>query len=64
MNLRAGLSFLEPSSFYLSGYFPIEDQIVIESLFLWSGHGDMTSNTVKLPENQFSLGISYRFGHK
>lgn len=63
-NLRAGLSFLERSSFYLSGYFPIEDHLVIEPLFLWTAKGERTLYTIKLPENQFALGISYRFGHK
>ncbi len=64
LNLRAGLSFLEPTSFYLSGYFPIADQIVIEPLFLFTGSDERTNYAVKLPENQFSLGISYRFGYK
>ncbi|NMC37296.1 MAG: hypothetical protein GYA41_03110 [Bacteroidales bacterium] len=64
LNLRAGLSFLETSSFYISGYFPIADQIVIEPLFLWTGKNERTSYTVKLPEKQFSFGISYRFGYK
>lgn len=64
LNLRTGLSFLEPSSFYISGYLPVADQIVIEPLFLWTAKGERSWYTVKLPENQFSLGISYRFGYK
>jgi len=63
-NMRAGLSFLDLSAFYVTGYFPIENRLVIEPLFLWTSKGMNDSYSVKLPENQFSIGISYRFGYK
>ena len=63
-NMRAGLSFLDHSAFYVTGYFPIENRLVIEPLFLWTSKSMNDSYSVKLPENQFSIGISYRFGYK
>jgi phosphatidylglycerol:prolipoprotein diacylglycerol transferase len=63
MNLRFGTSFLDDGTFYLSTYIPIKNRIVLEPLFLWTLK-DYSDFPVKLPENQFSLGLSYRFGHK
>lgn len=64
LNLRGGLSFLENAGYYVSGYFPIDNRIVIEPLFLWTGKYEKELYTVRLPENQFSIAISYRFGNK
>lgn len=64
MKLRTGFSFLEHNGLYVSVYLPIEDRIVIESLFLWTGKYEKELYSIKLPENQFSIGLSYRFGHK
>jgi phosphatidylglycerol:prolipoprotein diacylglycerol transferase len=64
LNLRAGLSFLDASGFYVSGYIPIENRVVLEPLFLWTGKYEKDLYNIHLPENQFSIGLSYRFGHK
>jgi phosphatidylglycerol:prolipoprotein diacylglycerol transferase len=64
LNLRAGFSFLESEGYYVSGYIPIKNRIVIEPLYLWTGKYANDFYTIKLPENQFSIGVSYRFGHK
>lgn len=64
LNLRTGFSFLDESGFYVSGYFPIENRIVLEPLFLWTSKYKHDMYTIDLPENQFSIGLSYRFGHK
>jgi prolipoprotein diacylglyceryltransferase len=61
--LRVGFSFLEESAFYLSAYVPIADRIVLEPLYLWTSKNSV-SYPEDHPENQFSLGISYRFGNK
>ena len=64
-NLRFGLSFLEEASVYLSAYVPIDDRIVVEPLFLWTDKSSVYPlYPVSLPENQFSIALSYRFGHK
>ncbi len=60
LNLRFGTSFLDKGTYYFSAYIPIKNRIVIEPLFLKKNN----SYPVKLPENQFSLGISYRLEHK
>lgn len=59
---RIGTSFIDNNTWYISGYLPLADQIVIEPVFMWSGRNDYYPSD--LPENQFSLGLSYRFGHK
>jgi phosphatidylglycerol:prolipoprotein diacylglycerol transferase len=64
LNLRAGFSFLDESGFYVSGYFPIENRIVLEPMFLWTSKGEKDLYNIDLPEKQFSIGLSYRFGHK
>jgi phosphatidylglycerol:prolipoprotein diacylglycerol transferase len=61
-NIRFGRSFLDKGGYYTSAYIPIKNRIVLEPLFLWTGTGD--SYSVKLPEKQFSFGLSYRFGYK
>jgi phosphatidylglycerol:prolipoprotein diacylglycerol transferase len=64
LNMRAGFSFMDDAGFYVSGFFPLEDRIVIESLFQWTGKYEKEMYSIKLPEKQFSIGMSYRFGHK
>jgi len=64
LNLRLGTSFLDDGALYLSSYIPIQNRLVLEPLFLWTSKNISNNNPVKLPENQFSLGLSYRFGHK
>jgi prolipoprotein diacylglyceryltransferase len=64
LNLRAGLSFLDEAGFYVSGYLPLENRIVIEPMFVWTSMYERDSYSIDLPENQFSIGLSYRFGHK
>lgn len=63
-NLRFGYSFLEDESLYTSLYLPIADRLVIEPLFMWTAKEIASFYPVKLPENQFSISLSYRFGHK
>ena len=63
-NLRFGFSFLEDASMYTSLYLPVADRLVIEPLYMWTSKGIAGSYPVKLPENQFSISLSYRFGHK
>ncbi|MBK7370895.1 MAG: hypothetical protein IPJ09_05560 [Saprospiraceae bacterium] len=43
---------------YLSGYFPIENKLVLEPMYLWGTR--RYGNDKNYP--QFSLGLSYRFG--
>jgi phosphatidylglycerol:prolipoprotein diacylglycerol transferase len=62
LNIRFGRSFLDKGGYYTSAFIPIKNQIVLEPLFLWTMTSD--SYPVKLPEKQFSFGLSYRFGHK
>jgi phosphatidylglycerol:prolipoprotein diacylglycerol transferase len=64
LNLRLGTSFLDDGALYLSSYIPIQNRLVLEPLFLWTSKNISNNNPVKLPENQFSLGLSYCFGHK
>ena len=64
MNLRFGTSFPEYGALYISGYIPVKNRIVMEPLFLWTSKNYKDSYPVKLPENQFSIGLSYRFGYK
>jgi len=44
---------------YLSGYVPIQDKVVIQPMFLWANPGYPDSDK----HRQFSIGLSYRFGH-
>ena len=48
------------SFYYLAGYFPIQNKIVLEPMFLWgtSPKDGMTS------QYQYSLGVSYRLGQR
>ncbi|MCX6333389.1 MAG: prolipoprotein diacylglyceryl transferase [Bacteroidia bacterium] len=64
LNLRAGLSFIEDGGFYFSAYLPIKNRLVLEPAFLWTIKLEKDRYPVNLPENQFSLGLSYRFGYK
>lgn len=64
MNLRFGASFLDYGSLYFSGYVPIHDRIVLEPMFLWTSKSERNEYPVRLPEKQFAIGLSYRFGHK
>jgi hypothetical protein len=64
MNLRFGTSFLDEGTLYLSAYIPIKNRIVLEPMFLWTSKNTTDFYTVKLPENQFSFALSYRFGYK
>lgn len=45
---------------YLSGYFPIQNKVVLEPMFLWGSSPTSVSGS----QYQYSLGMSYRFGHK
>ena len=45
---------------YLSGYIPIENKFVLEPMYLWG----LSPQPVNIKSySQFSLGLSYRFGH-
>ncbi|MGE5393723.1 MAG: prolipoprotein diacylglyceryl transferase family protein [Candidatus Saccharibacteria bacterium] len=57
-NLRIGTDGQDKS--YLTGYIPIHDLFVIEPFYGWVNSGDFGSSV----QNQFSLGIHYRFAHK
>jgi phosphatidylglycerol:prolipoprotein diacylglycerol transferase len=61
---RIGTSLLERAPYFFSAYLPFKDRIVIESLYLWTSKGWDNMGVMTLPEKQFSIGISYRFGHK
>ena len=63
-SIRTGFSFLDSNGYYLSAYIPIKNKLVLEPLFLWTGNSEKSNYSVNLPEKQFSMGISYRFGHK
>lgn len=63
-NLRTGFSFLEEQGYYVSAYIPIDNLIVLEPLFLWTGKDVKSQYSTNLPESQFSFAISWRFGHK
>lgn len=63
-NLRIGTSLMDHNGWLFSGYIPIDNRVVVEPLFLWSSGGDDPGYPGHKPENQFSLGLSYRFGHK
>jgi prolipoprotein diacylglyceryltransferase len=45
---------------YLSGYFPIHNKFVLEPMYLW---GRSPAYDAQNNYSQFSLGLSYRFGH-
>lgn len=64
LSLNAGLSFIDEDTWYVSGYIPIENTIVIEPIFVWTGRNIFPEYPIELPEKQFSIGVSYRFGHK
>ncbi|MCX6302052.1 MAG: prolipoprotein diacylglyceryl transferase [Bacteroidia bacterium] len=66
LKLRFGTSLYEHSSWLFSAYIPIENRIIIEPLFLWSkGEKDNYEYPKGISnEKQFSVGLSYRFGHK
>jgi prolipoprotein diacylglyceryltransferase len=61
---RIGTTFLDNGPYYFSAYLPLKNNFVIEPLYLWDGKSWGNMGTEILPEKQFSLGISYRFGHK
>jgi phosphatidylglycerol:prolipoprotein diacylglycerol transferase len=63
--LRLGSSLTDESTMYVSAYIPIHNKFVIEPIYLWTNKNAVyPSYPNNLPENQFSLGLSYRFGHK
>lgn len=64
LSLNVGLSFIDENTWYVSGYIPIDDRLVLEPLFMWTGKSIYPEYPIDLPENQVSIGISYRFGHK
>ncbi|MHC1730621.1 MAG: prolipoprotein diacylglyceryl transferase [Bacteroidales bacterium] len=61
--LRTGMSVIDKNTWYFTGYLPIADRIVIEPLFMYTGK-IYPEYPAGASENQFTLGISYRFGHK
>lgn len=61
--LRAGTSFIDENAWYVSAYIPVANRIVIEPLFWWTGNVYSEYQGL-FPENQVSIGISYRFDHK
>lgn len=65
-SLRIGSSIIDEGTMYVSAYIPIDNRVVIEPMYLWTNKSavDIYYNPYSLPENQFSLGLSYRFGHK
>jgi prolipoprotein diacylglyceryltransferase len=63
-SIRLGFSFLDEGGYYFSAYLPIINKIVLEPMYFWTGNAEKSSYPGSLPEDQFSLGISYRFGHK
>jgi hypothetical protein len=64
LSLNFGLSFIDENTWYVSGYIPIYNKVLIEPLFMWTGKNIYPEYPVDLPETQFSIGVSYRFGHK
>lgn len=64
LSLNFGASLVDENTWYVSGYIPIDDRLVFEPLFMWTGKNIYPEYPIDLPENQFSIGISYRFGHK
>ncbi len=64
LNLRLGASFLDHGGTYFSAYLPIENRIVLEPVFLWTKKYVKSIYPIDRPENQFSIGLSYRFGYK
>ena len=64
-SLRIGSSIIDEATIYVSAYIPIENRLQIEPMYLWTNKSSIyPSSPFNLPENQFSLGLSYRFGHK
>lgn len=61
--IRAGSSFADDNTWYFSAYVPLANRLVIESLYLFTGDV-YPEYPDDLPESQFTLGISYRFGQK
>lgn len=62
-NFKIGTILSEERSFFLSAYIPIENRVVIEPLYVWMGKPESTI-PADLPESQFSIAFSYRFGFK
>jgi phosphatidylglycerol:prolipoprotein diacylglycerol transferase len=64
-SLRIGSSIIDEGTIYVSAYIPIQNKFIIEPLYLWTNRSSVyPSYPYSLPENQFSLGLSYRFGNK
>ncbi|MFY0688995.1 MAG: prolipoprotein diacylglyceryl transferase [Cyclobacteriaceae bacterium] len=63
LSFRMGVLGHPELGYYFSGSIPIEDMLLIEPLILLN---TIQSRFDQLPrkQQQFSLGISYRFGHK
>jgi len=61
--VRGGLSIFNENAWYVSGYLPLADRVIIEPLFWFTGK-IYPEYPTGAPENQFTLGISYRFGQK
>jgi len=59
--VRTGFEFIDETTFYVSAYIPIADKLVLEPLYVWSSIYDPVYD---YPENQISVGLSYRFGYK
>jgi phosphatidylglycerol:prolipoprotein diacylglycerol transferase len=58
-NFRIGSDLMGAQ--YLAAYIPIQNKFVIEPFYHWGG---ITSTNSRLSQNQFSIGLHYRFGHK
>lgn len=64
-SLRIGSSIIDEGTMYVSAYIPIQNKFVIEPMYLWTNKNSVyPTYPYSLPENQLSLGLSYRFGHK
>ena len=61
MYARFGTNF---DGILISGYFPLNNGLILEPLVIWAESYDSGSNSVRLRKMQFSLGISYRFGEQ
>ena len=58
-NLRIGSDLMGAQ--YLAAHIPIQNKFVIEPFYHWGG---ITSANSSITQNQFSIGLHYRFGHK
>ena len=69
MNLRFGANYgsnLHPifsSDLFVSAYLPFGNGLIMEPLFQWTLNGVKNGYPVDLPDKQFSIGLSYRFGN-